>query len=164
MDCSPPGSSVHGIHQARILEWVAISFSRGSSQPRDWTRVSCIADKRFTIWVTREALSNLNWYLNILLYIFLTFVLVLMLLYSTRGVYGAWKIKRKQIPMYKHLLQCRRPGFNPWVGKIPWRRKWQPTPVLLPGKFHGLRSLVGYSPWGHKELGTTEWLFTFTEQ
>ena len=55
-------------------------------------------------------------------------------------------------------LQCRRPGFNPWVGKIPWRRKWQLTPVLLPGKFHGLRSLVGYSPWGHKELDMTEQL------
>ena len=47
-------------------------------------------------------------------------------------------------------------GFNPWVGKIPWRRKWQPTPVLLPGKFHGQRSLVNYSPRGHKESGTTE--------
>ena len=44
-------------------------------------------------------------------------------------------------------LQCRRQGFDPWVGKIPWRRKWQPTPVLLPEKFHGWRSLVGYSPW-----------------
>ena len=41
-----------------------------------------------------------------------------------------------------------RPGFDPWVRKIPWRRKWQPTPVLLPGKFRGWRSLVGYSPWG----------------
>ena len=55
MDCSLPGSSVHGIFQARILEWVAISFSRGSSQPRDQSRVSCIADRRFTIWATREA-------------------------------------------------------------------------------------------------------------
>ena len=45
---------------------------------------------------------------------------------------------------------------EPWVGKIPWRRKWQPTPVLLPGKSHGLRSLVGYSPWGCKESDTTE--------
>ena len=53
-------------------------------------------------------------------------------------------------------LQCGRPGFDPWVGKIPWRRKWQPTPVLLPGKFHGPRSLVGYSPWGHKQLDTPE--------
>ena len=47
VDCTPPGSSVHGILQARILEWVAISFSRGSSQPRDRTRVSCIAGRRF---------------------------------------------------------------------------------------------------------------------
>ena len=49
-----------------------------------------------------------------------------------------------------------RPGFNPWVGKISWRRKWQPTPVFLPGKSHGRRSLVGYSLWGHKESDTTE--------
>ena len=55
MDCSLSRSSVHGILQARILEWVAISFSRGSSQPRDWTRVSRIAGGRFTIWATREA-------------------------------------------------------------------------------------------------------------
>ena len=46
--------------------------------------------------------------------------------------------------------------FDPWVRKIPWRNKWQPTPVLLSGKFHGLRSLVGYSPWGRKELDMTE--------
>ena len=45
-------------------------------------------------------------------------------------------------------LQCGRPGFVPWVRKMPWRRKWQSTPVLLPGKSHGWRSLVGYSPWG----------------
>ena len=53
-------------------------------------------------------------------------------------------------------LQCRRPRFNPWVGKISWRRKWQPTPAFLPGKCHGQRSLVGYSPRGCKELDTTE--------
>ena len=55
MDCSPPGSRVHGILQARILKWIAIPFSRGSSQPRDWTQVSCIAGGFFTIWDTREA-------------------------------------------------------------------------------------------------------------
>ena len=53
--CSPPGSSVHGILQARILEWVAISFSRGSSWPRDWTQVSCTAGSFFTDWATKEA-------------------------------------------------------------------------------------------------------------
>ena len=50
MDCSPPGSSRHGILQARILEWVAIPFSRGSSSPRDWIQVSCIAGRFFTIY------------------------------------------------------------------------------------------------------------------
>ena len=54
-DCSLPGSSVHGIFQATVLEWIAISFSRGSSWPRDWTRVSRIAGRCFTVWVTREA-------------------------------------------------------------------------------------------------------------
>ena len=54
VDCSPPGSSAHGILQARILEWVAISSSRGSSQPRGWTWVSCIAGRFFTVWATRE--------------------------------------------------------------------------------------------------------------
>ena len=52
--------------------------------------------------------------------------------------------------------------FSPWVRKIPWRRKWHPTPVLLPGKSHGRRSLVGYSPWGHKESDTTEQLHSLT--
>ena len=56
MDCSPPGSSVHGIFLARILEWVAIYFSRGSSQPRDQTQVSCIAGRYFNLCATREAL------------------------------------------------------------------------------------------------------------
>ena len=53
-------------------------------------------------------------------------------------------------------LQCRRPGFDPRVKKILWRRKWQPNPVLLLGKSHGRRSMVGYSPWDCKESDTTE--------
>ena len=54
IDCSLPSSPVHGIFQAMVLEWIAFSFSRGSSQPRDWTLVSCIVDRRFTVWATRE--------------------------------------------------------------------------------------------------------------
>ena len=50
-----------------------------------------------------------------------------------------------------HHLQCRRCGFDPWVGMISSRRKWQPIPVLLPGGAYGQRGLMGYSPWGHKE-------------
>ena len=59
IDCSPPGSSIHGILQARILEWVAMPSSRGSSSPGDQTRVSCIADRFFTIWATREAQEDI---------------------------------------------------------------------------------------------------------
>ena len=59
-----------------------------------------------------------------------------------------------------HALPSLSQGFsatvNPWVEKIPWRRKWQLTPVLLPGESHGQRSLVSYSPWGHKEPDMTE--------
>ena len=65
LDCSPPGSSIHGILQARILEWVAISFSRGSSQPRNRTQVSCIAGRFFTYWAMQEA------YIFIYLFIYL---------------------------------------------------------------------------------------------
>ena len=55
--------------------------------------------------------------------------------------------------------QCRRLktyGFNSWVGKLPWRKKWSPTPELLPGKSNGQRNLAGYSPWSNKESDMTE--------
>ena len=73
MDCSPPGSCVHGISQARILYWVAISFSRGSSWPRDWTHLSCIDRHILYHWVTGEArvafiFLNFNWRLITLQY------------------------------------------------------------------------------------------------
>ena len=68
-----------------------------------------------------------------------------------------WWLRQKSI-----CLQCGRPRFDPWVGKILWRRKWQPTPVLLPGKSYGQRSLVCYSLWGHKESDTTEQLHSLT--
>ena len=60
----------------------------------------------------------------------------------------------------RNCLQCGRPGFNLWIGKTPWRKAWQPTPVFLSGESHGQRSLVGYSPWGHKESDMTERLST----
>ena len=72
---------------------------------------------------------------------------------GSEGFLGGSKVK-------SICLECGRPGFDPWVGKIPWKRKWHPTPVLLPGEFHGGRSLVGYSPWGCKESDTTERLHT----
>ena len=69
--------------------------------------------------------------------------------------HGAW-LEILALPLHKlPCLQCRRPGFDPLVGKILWRRAWQPTPVFLPGESHGQRSLVGYS---HKESDMTEQL------
>ena len=68
----------------------------------------------------------------------------------------SWKQDKDRAQIVKNLQQRRRPGFDPWVGKIPWRRAWQPTPVFLPGEFHGQRSLVGCSPRGYKESDATE--------
>ena len=112
MDCSLPGSSVHGIFQARVLEWGAIAFS------------------------------------NIYIYIYIYYTYA----YIHIHIHGASLVA----PWYRICLQCKRPGFNPCVGKISWRRAWQPTLVLLTGEFHGQRSLVGYSPWGHTQLDTSE--------
>ena len=68
--------------------------------------------------------------------------------------------------MVKYPPQSRRPGFESWVRKIPWRREWLATPVFLPGEFHRQRSLAGYSPRGYKEPNMTEQLtlslFSFT--
>ena len=104
MGHSPPGSAVHGILQARILEWVAISFSREYSWPGDQNCVCCTAGRFFTIWATRKALH---------------------------------------LHIYICVCVCR-------------RRRWHPTPVFLPGKSHGQRSLVGCSPWGRWGSDTTE--------
>ena len=57
---------------------------------------------------------------------------------------------------WRICLQCRKPRFDSWVGKIPWKREWQPTLVFLPGEPHGQRSLAGYSPWGRSESDTAE--------
>ena len=65
-----------------------------------------------------------------------------------------WRLSSKD-----STCQCRRCGFDSWVGKISWRREWQPTPVFLPEESHGQRSLAGYSPWGCKELDINSFLF-----
>ena len=64
-----------------------------------------------------------------------------------------WNTGKESVCQCRRYKRC---GFDPWVAKISWRRKWLATPVFLPGKSHGQRSLVSYSPWGHKELDTTE--------
>ena len=71
---------------------------------------------------------------------------------------------RQGLPLWlsgkESICQCRKRGFDPWVGKIRWRKKWQPTPAFLPGESHGQRSLAGYSPWrckrGRHDLATKQ--------
>ena len=65
---------------------------------------------------------------------------------SDLSQFAPWWLRQLRIG-----LHCRRPGYDPWVGKIPWRRECLPTPAFWPGEFHGQRSLVGYSPWGRNE-------------
>ena len=80
------------------------------------------------------------------------------------------KLRNAVLRGYAGFLRChsgkestcqrRRCRFDPWVGKIPWRKAWQPTPVFLPGESYGQRSLAGYSPWGLKPSDTTEHAYT----
>ena len=75
---------------------------------------------------------------------------------GTNPVLGGPTLRRTFLvaqSLYEVCLQCRRPRFNPSVGKIPWRRKWQPTPVFLPGESHGQRSLAGYTVRGVARVG-----------
>ena len=135
--CDPMDYTVHGILQARILEWVAFPFSRGSSWPRNWTEVSCIAGRilyQLSYQGSPCHIPNHNtpWAIPFL----------------GGGASG----KEPSCPCRRH----NRLRFDPWFGKIPWIRKWQPTPVFLPGKSHGQRSLADYSPYGLTELDTTE--------
>ena len=139
MDYSPPGSSVHGIFQARILEWLAISFSKESSQPRDRSPVSRAAGRFFTIWATRET--------------------------NNKAEDSNWLGQKDCKSLEKWILTGQMGKGGQGAEHVPGRgssfmqvialastrnqrRQWHPTPVLLPGKSHGRRSLVGYSPWG----------------
>ena len=127
MDHSLPGSSIHRIFQARVLEWGAIAFS----------------------WMNNISLDKL---------------------FQERGLHRG-ENQDCSCPLHfpglsrwlsgkESTCQGKRHGFNSWVKKFPWRRKWQPTPVFLPGESHGQRSLVGYSPKDCKKSNTTEHVCT----
>ena len=110
MDCSLPGSSVHGIFQARVLKWVAVKLL---SRVRLCDPMDCRLPG-----------------------------------FSVHGIFQARILEWVAISFSNRL--DRRVKWVNYNMQIPWRRKWQPTPVLMPRKFHGWRSLVGYSPWGHR--------------
>ena len=127
MDCSQPGSSVHGIFQARILEWVAIPFSRGSSQPRNQTWVSHISGRFFTVWATREAqiyhtaahvsLSYAYLYIKIyMLIVGLPCPLLSQEVCSNSGPLSQWyhpTISSSVVPFSSHLQSFPAPGSFP---------------------------------------------------
>ena len=119
IDCSPPGSSLHGVFQATILEWVAISFSKRSSSLRDQICVSCVAGRFFTTEPPK------------------------LFRVQCRTSFVAQLVKN----LPANAEDERNAGL--WIPeKIPWRRKCQSAPLFLLGKFHGKRSLADYSPWG----------------
>ena len=125
MDCSLPGSSVHGIFQARKLEWVAISFSRGSSPPQDWTSVFYVSWK----WQPISFSGNGNPYAKINKHIELlpqTIYKNQLNMYQRPRLPGDTGGKEPTCPRRRR----KRHGFNPWIRKIPWWRVWQPTPLL----------------------------------
>ena len=118
------GHTVHGILQARILEWVALPFSRGSFQPRDQTQSPTLQADSLPAEPPERNISPQQWDIP----------------FTKCYSFPFHNITNRIMP------QC----------IIIQRRQWRPTPVLLPGKSHGWRSLVGCSPWGHEESDTTE--------
>ena len=164
---------------------VAYLFSRGSSWPRNRTRVSCMAGGCFTGWATWEThkfKNKIRKFLPKTIWIFLLewFWIEYEMNLGWRGaVAGA--VGRVEIDIFtgfprwrsvkEPACQCRGPGcrvgwgwgcgwgavFHPWIRKFPWRRKWQPTLVFLPGKSHEQKRLAGYSPWGCKVSDMTEY-------
>ena len=116
MDCGPPGSSVHGILQTRILEWVTIPFIRGSSWPRDQTQVSCTACRFFTIWASREA--HLHIYSCIYIYQFGSVQsLSHVQLFAT-----PWTVAR-QAPLFMGILQTK---ILEWITMLSSRGSSKP--------------------------------------
>ena len=130
MDCSPPGSSVHGIFQARVLKWVATSFSRGSSWLRDQTQVSHIVGRRFTVWATRELQSQVEILPKLpSSYVFLvgpwksTFCFLL----SSYDIYGNYTVLFVCFKNAHEWLFCYRSPFDPSSFVLLSIMLWDPS-------------------------------------
>ena len=150
MDWSPPGSSVHGILQARTLEWVVIPFSIFSKES---IQIFIPSAKTDVTAYQNLVISSLNLPFScFILWDQSKFINRAALLTSSvpQGGFSGGSVVNN-LPAMQDMQE-------PQVRSLGWedtrRRKWQPTPVYLPGKSHGQRSLVGCSPWGHKESDT----------
>ena len=150
MNCGLPGSSVHGILQARILEWVTVPFPRGSPQPRYGTQVSCIAGRFFTIWATREAQEYWSGRLSCLQGIF-------PIQGSNQGLLHCRQILNQL--SYQGIQEMNFMRF-PWGGNllVQIHPRGLPTAPNLPFCHYMMRffRLLMIIIWGHKEPDTTE--------
>ena len=152
-DCSQRGSSVHGIFQARVLEWLPFPPPGDLSDPGIET-ASPVSPKLAGRFFTTEPPGNP--YTNKTPYLPKYFSTSLCIHYIwKKHTMKTWvtQLKQKQIKIQQYQSDTHDYRFDPWVGKIPWRRERLPTPVFWPGEFHGL-----YTPWVHKESNRTEWL------
>ena len=138
---------VHGILQGRILEWVAVPFSRGSSQPRHQTQVSHSAGGFFTSWATRECSYSLG---NYVLKYFIS-----RLYYILPCLLWASQVALVVMNLHANAQDVKRNGFDPWVGTHSWRRTWQPT------QYFCLDTPMDRRAWGatvHRVTKSQTWL------
>ena len=166
MDCTLPGSSVYGMLQARIMEWVAMSSSRGSFRPSYWTHILHLLHFRKILYhqgrhdrficsytkfsfhmnnwlsdISKEERRSYHWLIHLFIYLFIQQGLIEHI--CSAGA-SQMVLVGKNPPA--RAGSRKRRGFSPCIGKIPWRRTWQPTPLFLPRASHGQRSLAGCSP------------------
>ena len=134
-----------------------------SSHPWMWTKVPLNLTEGVSALLETLMLlfnpGNNSKELNVKTHFFFFFLVILKFLYIYGFLGGA--SGKESACQYRRHKRCR---FNPWVRKIPWNKKWQPTPVFLPGKFHGRRSLVGYDPQGCRvrhDWATEHYLSTY---
>ena len=112
--------------------------------------------KLLFIWIGEKQIFLGYWLLNKGIYFQMEFLKLLCTWIGEKQIFLGYWLLNNGLPWWlsgkESTSQCRRNGFDPWVREISWRRKWQPTLAFLPGKSHGQRKLVGYSPWGHKRV------------
>ena len=144
-DCSPPGSSVHGILQARILEWVAISSSRGSSQLKDQPASPALLHWQVDSSALSHPGNHLAKFSEVPWLSRNTFLKILNLFFSDLQRCFFVFSPNPRIS-FCTIFMC----FELKSASLGWRRKCPPTPAFLSGEFHGQRSLAGYSPWVHR--------------
>ena len=176
MDCSLPGSSVHGHSPGKstgvgchgLLQrifpiqgsnpglphcrWILYHLShQGSPRILEWEALSLLQGN-FPTQELNQGLLHCKQIHYPLSYQKSSYMYACMYVYIMK-VFTAGSSGKESACQYRRFKRLR---INPWVRKIPWRRAWQPTPVFLPGESHGQRNLMGYSPWSHRESDMTE--------